>query len=100
MRIVKIQWTDAVTSAEPGWTTKEDAMVSATTKPPEMTSVGFVLHENDKWISLSDSVGDDEFGQVTKIPKVIIISIVTLMEDERSDEKVNVFNPNEYDANY
>jgi hypothetical protein len=100
MKIVKIQWTDAVTSAEPGWTTKDDAMASAISEPPQMTSVGFVLHENNKWISLSDSVGDDEFGQVTKIPKAMIISIVTLIEEERIDETINVFSPSDYDANF
>jgi|19_taG_2_1085344.scaffolds.fasta_scaffold07289_7 hypothetical protein len=98
MRIVKIHWTDAVTSAEPGWTTKDEAMASAICEPPSMTSVGFVLHENNKWISISDSIGDDEFGQVTKIPKVMIMSLVDLTEDEKRDETINIFNPNNYDA--
>jgi hypothetical protein len=82
---VVITWEDAVTSAEAGWTTREDAIAVAEAKPPCMNSIGFVLFENDEWISITDSVGDDEFGQVTKIPKSLIISIIRL-GDRRQDE--------------
>jgi hypothetical protein len=80
--IVKICWEDAITSAEAGWTTVADAMEVATTPLPQMLTVGYVLHDNESWISVTDSVGNDEFGQVTKIPKQLIISIATLKELE------------------
>ena len=89
--IVRILWEDAVTSSEPGWTTKVDAMETATTMPPQMYSVGYVLHDCPDWISITDSVGGDEFGQVTKIPKKMIISMAFLKEIS-NDEMVSSYN--------
>lgn len=73
MNVMWIKWTDAVTSAEAGWTTKEDALTTAASPLPIMHTVGFVLHHDDNQIAITDSVGDDEFGQVTKIPMSMII---------------------------
>jgi hypothetical protein len=73
MRMAWVIWTDAITSAEPGWTTKEDAMLLATAPLPIMNTIGYVLHDDADKIALTDSVGDDEFGQVTKIPKSMIV---------------------------
>ena len=72
MDMVHIVWTDAVTSAEAGWT------------------IGFVLHENTEWISLTDSVGGDEFGQITKIPKSMIVDLVHLMKEDRRYEECDI----------
>ena len=80
--IVKVCWEDAITSAEAGWTAASEAMEVATAPLPKMVTVGFVLHDNENWIALTDSVGHDEFGQVTKIPKQLIVSISTLREME------------------
>jgi len=73
MRMAWVIWTDAITSAEAGWTTKEDAMLVALAPLPIMNTIGYVLHDDEDKIALTDSVGDDEFGQVTKIPKSMII---------------------------
>jgi hypothetical protein len=89
--IVRILWEDAVTSAEAGWTTKIDAMETATTRPPQMYSVGYVLHNCKEWISITDSVGGDEFGQVTKIPKKMIVDLTFLKEDS-NDEIIGSYN--------
>jgi hypothetical protein len=78
--MVRIRWQDAVTSSEPGWTSRDDALGVAEVRPPTMSSIGYVLFENDEWLSITDSIGDDEFGQVTKIPKVMIIEKHILVE--------------------
>ena len=87
MEMIHIVWTDAVTSSEAGWTTKEEAMATATSSPPKMETIGFVLHENKEWISLTDSVGGDEFGQITKIPKSMIIDLKYLVKEDRRHEE-------------
>ena len=73
METVLITWVDAVTSSEPGWTTKEEALVTASSPLPLMHTVGFVLYKDSEHIALTDSRGDDEFGQVTKIPIAMIV---------------------------
>lgn len=97
--IVRLRWHDAVTSAEPGWTTKEDAFSTAETSPPIMNSVGYVMFENDEWIAITDSVGGDEFGQITKIPKTMIIEKYILVE--KPNEEINLdFDPSDYSGDF
>ena len=78
--IVKVCWEDAITSTEASWTSASEAMEVATSALPIMWTVGYVLHDSEGWISLTDSVGEDEFGQVTKIPKKLILSIKVMEE--------------------
>lgn len=86
MRLVYILWTDAVTSSEAGWTTKEEAMSIASSALPQMETVGFILYENSEWISVTDSVGGEEFGQITKIPKSMILDLIHLAKEDRRYE--------------
>jgi hypothetical protein len=73
MRMAWIKWKDAITSAEPGWTSKDEAMATATSPLPIMYTIGYVLHQDESHVAVTDSVGDDEFGQVTKIPQTMIL---------------------------
>ena len=89
MRMAWVKWTDAITSAEAGWTSKEDAMAAATAPLPIMETIGFVLHEDESHIALTDSVGDDEFGQVTKIPNSMIIDL-DFLRRENDEETLDI----------
>jgi hypothetical protein len=89
MRIAWIKWTDAITSAEPGWTTREEALQAASSPLPIMYTVGYILHNDDSHIALTDSVGDDEFGQVTKIPKSMIVEYDYLRR-ENDEETIDI----------
>jgi hypothetical protein len=82
MNMIWIKWTDAVTSAEAGWTTKDDALATASSPLPIMYTIGYVLHHDDNHIAITDSVGDDEFGQVTKIPMSMILEYDYLRRKE------------------
>ena len=97
--MVRIRWQDAVTSVEPGWTSKDDALGIAESSPPRMSSIGYVLFENDEWLSITDSIGGDEFGQVTKIPKVMIIEKHILVKKPNEQNNLD-FDPSDYDGNY
>jgi hypothetical protein len=89
--IIKILWQDAVTSSEPGWTTKEEALHTASIPPPTMETVGYVIHNCENWIAVTDSVGEDEFSQVTKIPKSLIKEIIYLNDRRKDEENINSF---------
>ena len=85
MRMAWVVWTDAITSAEAGWTTKEDALAQATAPLPIMKTIGYVLHDDVDKLALTDSVGDDEFGQVTKIPKAMILEYGYLRREKNEE---------------
>jgi len=89
MKMIWIVWTDAITSSEAGWTTKEDAMLQAMAPLPIMYTIGYVLHNDEDQIALTDSVGDDEFGQVTKIPKSMIVEYGYLRR-EINEETIDI----------
>ena len=89
MRMAWIKWTDAITSAEAGWTTKEEAMLTASAPLPVMYTIGYVLHDDESHVALTDSVGDDEFGQVTKIPRSMILEYAYLRR-EINDETIDI----------
>ncbi len=89
MRIAWIKWTDAITSAEPGWTSKEDAMATASSPLPIMYSVGYILHNDEGHIALTDSVGDEEFGQITKIPKSMILEF-DYLKREQNEKTIDI----------
>jgi hypothetical protein len=76
MFIVQITWQDAETFGDTSWITLEEANEVASKAPPTMKSVGFVLYDDDSYIAITDSVGPNETGHVTKIPKSMI-SVIT-----------------------
>jgi len=88
--ILQIEWEDAITSAEPGWTPFDDAIKEAGNPPPLMNTVGFCLYEDDAYIALTDSIGDNECGQLTKIPRAMIRKLEKL-QGETNNEVLNEF---------
>jgi len=70
-----ILWKDAQSFGGPEWVDHTEAYEWAHRTPPTMKTVGFVLKETEEWISITDSVGPNECGGVTTIPKVMILSM-------------------------
>tara|TARA_R110000824_G_scaffold96585_1_gene231183 strand:+ start:4769 stop:5071 length:303 start_codon:yes stop_codon:yes gene_type:complete len=98
IEIVQIVWTDAVTSAEAGWTSREEGDSIAREEIPMMSTVGYLIYEGTDWYSLTDSIGSNEYGQITKIPKSMVISIARM---ENNDEKNNKeLSPPHYNSNF
>ena len=89
-KIYQVLWEDAITSAEPGWTVLDEGIKDAETPPPVMNTVGFCLYEGDSYIALTDSLGSDECGQVTKIPKAMIKEL-NILKGERDEEIMGSF---------
>tara|TARA_R100000458_G_C8100070_1_gene127124 strand:- start:36 stop:320 length:285 start_codon:yes stop_codon:yes gene_type:complete len=72
LEIYHIWWVDAETFGDSGWIDLTEAMESAKVAPPIMQTVGFVLVDDEDYIALTDSMGDDECGHITKIPRAMI----------------------------
>lgn len=88
--IVRIDWVDAQTSGGPGWVDAEDMQQWAYDKCVLVTTIGFVLHEGERFISLTDAIQHDGSagGSVHTIPKEMIRTVHELgiiMETEDDD---------------
>ena len=86
MKIVKIVWIDAETVGDSGWQEIEAIGDTVESPPPVMQSVGFLLGEYDSHVAITDSVGNKEYGHVTKIP-VQMIRYMTYMQEPSAHEK-------------
>jgi hypothetical protein len=75
--LVRIDWVDASSHGGPGWVDFDDAIEFATSDPPVMRTVGWVLHEEpapNGWIAVVDTLGGDECSSVHKIPYSMIVN--------------------------
>ena len=82
MKIIKIEWVDAETIGDNAWQELEGAIEYAKNDPPIMITVGFLLHECGTHMSVTESVGSQECGHVTKIPVEMIKTMKELVENE------------------
>ena len=79
-KLVVINWKDAETFGDSGWTTLTEAKTAAAIAPPIMSSVGWVLHSDENYIAITSDLGPEECGHLTKIPLEMVVSIVELKE--------------------
>ncbi|QDP48635.1 MAG: hypothetical protein Unbinned97contig1000_20 [Prokaryotic dsDNA virus sp.] len=82
MKIIKIEWVDAETIGDNSWQELESAIEYSKNDPPVMTTIGFLLHECDTHLSVTESIGSQECGHVTKIPTGMIKDMKVLLENE------------------
>ena len=75
MRQVIIEWRDAETLGDSNWQDQGEAQDFAETPPPLMKTMGFVLYECSEWIAVTDSIGPNQYGHVTKIPFHMILNV-------------------------
>lgn len=87
MKLLLVKWLDAEASAcEGGWKQKEDIEKWMEDPIKPVTSVGFLLHETDKFLVLAAHIGGDEIDGEIKIPKGWIISKILLDEKLQSTQ--------------
>ena len=67
-KIAKITWQDAETYGDSAWIAIEEGIDQASTPPPCMSSVGWVLHQDDHYVAITSDLGPNECGHITKIP--------------------------------
>lgn len=73
-----VEWEDAASMGDGGWLNGEDALVFAKTPPPRMLTLGWMLHEDEDWVTLVDTLGPSETGSVHTIPRAMIKNIIEL----------------------
>ena len=81
--IVRVTWIDAEEVGEIGWNCLKEQKRKAKEPCPIIISVGHVLFQSDKHISLVSTIGPDISGAVEKIPSEFVVSIEELAPNAR-----------------
>jgi hypothetical protein len=81
MKIVYIRWMDADTTT--GWKSKDEVEEDKDSESTICTSVGFLIHQNQHTITICSGYHEDEYSEVTKIPKGMVreMTEVQLVEE-------------------
>jgi len=81
--IVEVVWTDAEEIGDTGWNNLKSQLRDAKKPCPTMKSVGYLVHQNDKQISLLSTIGKDLASTLEKIPVGFIIEINKLTREDK-----------------
>ena len=90
LELVEIWWHDAETCGGPGWVDRDDSDEYIFSSLPIIKSVGFLCAITDTHYSITDNVGHNQIGGVTKIPLGMIKDIYYL-ERTNNDTSSNQF---------
>lgn len=91
MRIIYIEWADAMQNYE-GWQTAEEAKQWAQTDDWIIKQVGYVIEENNQYLLLGANkskdtrTGEDQFGMIFKIPKPWIKYVETISVKQKESD--------------
>ena len=81
--MVVCTWLDAETDG--GWHDRDEIDATKHTTPTTCQTMGFLLHNDDKVVTLVGSINEYEYGEVTKIPKGMVIKIEGVSVAKNSD---------------
>jgi len=82
---VQIKWLDALTVGDSRWQCKEDIDNILEDQPPLMHTIGFLLYKCDVHVCVTDSIGENEYGHMTKIP-IGMIQELTYLAPQTKEE--------------
>ena len=80
--IVEVVWTDAEEIGDTGWNNLKSQLRDAKKPCPTMKSIGYLVHQNDKQVSLLSTIGKDLASTLEKIPVGFIIEINKLTRED------------------
>ena len=83
--IVEVVWVDAEEIGETGWNDLKGQLRDAKKPCTVMNSVGYLVFQNDKHVSLLSTIGKDLASTLEKIPSGFIVEInkLTKVEDKK-----------------
>jgi len=84
--IVEVIWTDAEEIGDTGWNNLKSQLRDAKKPCPVMKSVGYLVYQDDKQLSLLSTVGKDLASTLEKIPVGFIIEINKLVREDKKNK--------------
>ena len=79
-KVVLIKWLDAESHADDRWLQLDEAIEYAKEEIQPCVSVGFLVAETSKHVSIGTSNGHDVIGTIWKIPKGMILERKVICE--------------------
>ena len=84
-KVLMIKWLDAESHADDRWLQLDEAIEYAKEELQPCVSVGFLVAETWKHVSIATSNGHDQIGTIWKIPKGMILEQRVICElDQQS----------------
>lgn len=87
--IRRIVWIDALSQGGPEWVTADDAYEYSHAELPTVSQIGYVLFENDNYISITDTICEYMTGTVHSIPKGMIVQMSNVHIGESMNDYAN-----------
>lgn len=78
---VLIVWRDSFSIF--GWNAKGDSEEFLNSDPPLMESVGFLIQENKVSVVIAESVNENQYGNLLKIPAENIVEVIKLRREKK-----------------
>jgi len=73
--VVEVVWMDAEEIGETGWNNLKSQIRDAKRPCPKMKSVGYLIYQDEKHVSLLSTMGKDLASTLEKIPTGFIVEI-------------------------
>ena len=83
--IVEVVWVDAEELGDTGWNNLKSQLRDAKKPCPVMKSVGYLVYQSEKQVSILSTMGKDLASTLEKIPTGFIVEInkLTKVEDKK-----------------
>ena len=81
--LVEVVWVDAEELGETGWNNLKSQLRDAKKPCPQMKSIGYLVFQNDKHISLLSTMGKDLASTLEKIPMSFVVEINKLTKENK-----------------
>ena len=85
--LVEVIWVDAEELGEVGWNNLKSQLRDAKNPCTVMNSVGYLVFQSDKHVSLLSTMGKDLSSTLEKIPSGMIVKINKLRREEKKKKK-------------
>ena len=82
--LVEVVWVDAEELGDTGWNNLKSQIRDAKKPCPKMKSVGYLVYQDEKHVSLLSTVGKDLASTLEKIPSGFVIEINKLTMVEKN----------------
>ncbi len=81
--LVEVVWVDAEELGDTGWNNLKSQLRDAKKPCPQMKSIGYLVFQNDKQISLLSTIGKDLASTLEKIPTGFVVEINKLIREDK-----------------
>jgi len=80
MKLIIVYWTDAECNED--WCEVDEGKSWAEQNMKETKTVGWIIHDCDSHISIAQTVDEEQYANIWKIPKGMVADVKVLSDDD------------------